>query len=453
MKLTVQIHVDQVWHDAAEVVLPDPEKGAGGTSRLRYTTDYAIEKMFCDNLHACSLLLPVELMLTHESPRWFGFLEDIMPAGASRRFWVDYLGIHDLPVGRQDAELLARGTIAPVGNLRIKEAVPDHATQDAMGECRFPVQSVVERDVDFLEYAQQMGAASGGATGAGGEAPKMLLRLTEATESQAEQVWIDTWQEEFHCPDLPMLVKFPRGSRSADDCDILRAEYHYYHELAALGIDTIETDSMRLIEGERYPSLWLPRFDMQYFDGAWVRYGLESVYSLVGAAPGSFLRQADTLRHLVSLLQEQHRVRELGERFDAGAFVIEWARRDLLNIAFGNSDNHGRNTALLKRPEGIWLTPVYDFAPMRADPEGVTRTTQWGPPLEVGGEFDWRAIADSLSDLVDPEQLLESLQQLALNLEGLDERLAARGVPARILDMPAVGLRTVDARLKRWGLL
>ncbi len=449
----MQVHVDHAWHDAAEVVLPDPEKGVSGTSRLCYITDYALEKMFCDDLRACSLRLPVELMLTHKSPRWFGFLEDIMPAGASRRFWVNYLGIQDLPAGRQDAELLARGTIAPVGNLRIKEAVPDNATQDAMGERRFPVQSVVERDVDFLEYAQQMGAASGGATGAGGEAPKMLLRLTQASECQGEQVWIDTWQQETHCPDLPMLVKFPRGSRSADDCDILRAEYHYYQELAALGIDTIETRSMRLVEGERYPSLWLPRFDMQYLDGAWVRYGLESVYSLMGAAPGSFLRQADTLRHLVRLLQEQHRVRELGERFDAEAFVIEWTRRDLLNIAFGNSDNHGRNTALLKRPEGVWLAPVYDFAPMRADPEGVTRTTQWGPPLEVGGEFDWHAIANSLSDVVEPEKLLESLQQLASTLEGLDERLAARGIPSRLLDMPAVGLRTVDARLKRWGLL
>jgi serine/threonine-protein kinase HipA len=250
-----------------------------------------------------------------------------------------------------------------------------------------------------------------------------------------------------------MLVKFPRGRRSADDCDILRTEYHYYRELAALGIDTIETETMCLIEGERYPSLWLPRFDMRYRDEVWDRYGLESIYSLVGAAPGSFLRHAETLRRLVGLLQAQHRVRELGEIFDTQGFVIEWVRRDLLNIAFGNSDNHGRNTALLKRPEGIELSPVYDFAPMRADPEGVTRTTQWGPPLEVGGEYDWRAIADSLSDLVDPERLMEALQRLAADLEGLDERLAARGVPARILEMPAVGLRTLDTRLKRWGLL
>jgi len=448
MDLTLQIHFDQAWHDAAMLTLPGPDRGVRGESRLRYATEYAVEWMFHDDLHACSLLLPVELMLTHESPRWFGFLEDIMPAGASRRFWVDYLGIQDLPAGRQDTALLARGTIAPVGNLRIKEAVPDDSLRGSLGERRFPMQSVVERDVDFLEYAQQMGAASGGATGAGGEAPKLLLRLTED-----ERVWIDTWQEEAHPPDLPMLVKFPRGSRSADDCDILRAEYHYYQELASLGIATIETRAMRLIEGERYPSLWLPRFDLQYLDGAWTRHGLESVYSLTGAAPGSFLRHGETVRHLVELLQAQYRVRELGDAFDTQAFVIEWVRRDLLNIAFGNSDNHGRNTALIKRPEGIGLAPVYDFAPMRADPEGVTRTTQWGPPLETGGEYDWPAIAGSLADLVDPDRLIEALQRLAADLEGLDERLAERGVPPRILEMPAVGLRSLGARLKRWGLL
>lgn len=448
MELTVQIHFDQAWHDAATLALLSPERGVGGESRLRYVSHYAVDWMFHDDLHACSLLLPVELMLTHECPRWFGFLEDIMPAGASRRFWVSYLGLQDLPEGHQDTELLARGTIAPVGNLRIKEAVPDDSLRDTLGERRFPVQSVVERDVDFLEYAQQMGAASGGATGAGGEAPKLLLRL-----DKDERVWIDTWQEECRQPDTPMLVKFPRGSRSNDDCDILRAEYHYYQELAALGIDTIETRGMRLIEGDRYPSLWLPRFDMHYRDGAWVRYGLESVYSLMGAAPGTFLRHGEVLRQLVGLLQEQYRVHELGESVDTQAFVIEWVKRDLLNVAFGNSDNHGRNTALLKRPEGIGLAPFYDFAPMKADPEGVTRTIQWGAPLEVGGEFDWHGIADSLADLAAPDRLMTALQQLGVAVAGLDERLAARGLSTRILDMPAVGLRSLDSRLKRWGLL
>lgn len=71
-------------------------------------------------------------------------------------------------------------------------------------------------------------------------------------------------------------MKFPRGQRTTIDNDILRAEYHFYHELAALGVATIDTQGMRLIEGERYPSLWLPRFDVGYQGGrarfmAWSR--------------------------------------------------------------------------------------------------------------------------------------------------------------------------------------
>ncbi|WP_240454212.1 HipA domain-containing protein [Halomonas sp. NO4] len=293
-----------------------------------------------------------------------------------------------------------------------------------------------------------MGAVSGGATGAGGEAPKLLLRCTTD-----DQVWIDTWQDDPRCADAHYLVKFPRGRRSRDDCDVLRAEYHYYGELASLGVDTIDTSAMRLIEGERYPSLWLPRFDVAIRAGALVRFGLESVYSLLNAAPGSHLNHFDVIDQLVRRLQLQHRVVELGESFDSEAFVIEWVRRDLLNIAFGNSDNHGRNTALIKRPEGIWLAPVYDFAPMRADPEGVTRSMRWGAPFEEGGEYDWTAIAEALSHHANPARLRGALADQAAQLAGLSERLRERGVPRRILDMPAVGLMSLETRLERWGLL
>jgi len=61
---------------------------------------------------------------------------------------------------------------------------------------------------------------------------------------------------------------------------------------------------------------------------------------------------------------------------------------------------------------------------MKADPEGVTRTTQWGAPLEQGGEFDWPAIARSLGALVAPERLMAELEALADRLKGLDQRLA-----------------------------
>lgn len=448
MPLTIQIFHHGQWQDAAELVIDDPAEGRRGTARLGYHTDYALEWMNRDDEHACSLRLPVELMLTYRSKHWFGFLDDIMPSGASRRYWVTKLGLQDLPSHRQDYELLRYGTIAPVGNLRIKDSLPALPSDSRLRDMRFPLRDAIERHTDFLEYAQQMGAASGGATGAGGEAPKLLLCC-----SPDDDIWIDTYQDDSANRDRRYLVKFPRGQRSAIDCDILRAEYHYYQELDALGVETIDTHHMRLIEGERYPSLWLPRFDVTFIDDKRDQFGLESLYALLDKPPGSFLNHFEVIRALVDKLSGQYRVSELGEALDTEALVVEMVQRDLLNVVFGNSDNHGRNTALIKRPQGIWLSPIYDFAPMKADPEGVTRTTTWGSPYEEGGRFDWPAIAEQLADLVPAETLLAELGALAEKLLGLKSRLAARGVPSRILEMPTLGFDYLDRRLQDWGLV
>lgn len=447
MQLTIQIFLHGQWHDAATLDIPHPEQGRGGPAQLGYDQDYALQWLGRDDEHACSLTLPVELMWNHSSPTWFALLDDIMPAGAARRYWVNQLGLAHAAAAQQDFPLLQQGTIAPVGNLRIKESLPTLPAGSRLVTRRFPLWEVLERNSDFLEYAQQMGAASGGATGAGGEAPKLLLRC-----SAQDEVWIDTFQNDLVTPDAHYLVKFPRGQRSADDCDILRAEYHYYHELAALGVGTIATDGMRLLEGSRFPSLWLPRFDVAFVDGQLVRYGLESVYAVLGKPPGSYLNHFDTLRQLLTSLRRQYRVAEQGADFDEAAFVIEWVKRDMLNVVFGNSDNHGRNMALLKKPDGIWLSPVYDFAPMRADPDGVTRSTTWGAPFEEGGRFDWHAIAQALADVVVPVRLLAELGQLALQLSGLPQRLATRGVPPRILTMPVMGFDYLDDKLQSWKL-
>ncbi|QNI04584.1 type II toxin-antitoxin system HipA family toxin [Halomonas sp. SH5A2] len=448
MALTVQAFHHGQWHDAAELEIKHPEMGRKGPARLGYITDYALEWLDRDDEHACSLRLPIELMNTHQSPHWFAFLDDIMPSGSSRRYWVTQLGISALSQAEQDYALLAKGTIAPVGNLRIKQALPERPAGSTLDQQRFSLRDVVDRDSDFLAYAQQMGAAGGGATGAGGEAPKLLLRCTPD-----DQVWIDTYQDDPRNQDHHYLVKFPRGQRTELDNDILRAEYHFYHELASLGITTIDTQAMRLFEGERYPSLWLPRFDVDFHAGKRAFFGLESVYSVMDREPGSFLNHFATIEVLVAQLRQQHRVREAGGHFDVAGFVSEWVKRDLLNVAFANSDNHGRNTALLKTPQGIWLAPVYDFAPMKADPEGIIRTTTWGAPFEEGREFNWAAIAENLNAYMPPEQLMEELKALGNQLVGLKERLAARGVPKTVLASKAVGFDYLDDKLQRWGLI
>lgn len=192
---------------------------------------------------------------------------------------------------------------------------------------------------------------------------------------------------------------------------------------------------------------------MGFTEGQIERYGLESVYAILNKDAGAFLNHFDVLRSLVQILSKQYQVLEQGQHFDKTAFAIEWVRRDFLNIAFGNSDNHGRNTALLKTRSEISLAPVYDFAPMKLDPEGVVRTTKWGSPWEEGGAMNWQAISHELADLVAPEQLLTELRNLAHKLIGLRERLAARGVPTQLLDRPALGLNHLDDKLQSWHLL
>lgn len=448
-KLTLQLYTAGQWQDAALLEIPTPDTGRAGHVTLGYEPpSYALQWMDHDDAHAVSLNYPVDLMQTYRSQPWFCFLDDIMPAGASRRYWVRHLDIAHLSPAQQDFTLLKEGTIAPVGNMRIKESVPELVANSQLANMRFSVDDVVERDSDFMQYAQQLGAAAGGATGAGGEAPKLLLRA-----SPDKQIWIDTYQNDATNQDQHYLVKFPRGNRIQDDCDILRAEYHFYHELAALGQDTISTENMKLIEGERYPSLWLPRFDVDFADGTMVRHGLESVYSILNRQPGSSLNHFAVIESLIKKLEAQFAVIEGKHFFDRKKFVIEWVKRDLLNVAFGNSDNHGRNTSLIKRPSGIWLSPIYDFAPMKADPEGVTRSTTWGSPFEEGGRFDWVGIAKQLDIYVSSDEIISELKRLAVQLTGLRERLYTRGVSARLLSMPTLQYEHLDTKLKNWQLL
>ena len=72
--------------------------------------------------------------------------------------------------------------------------------------------------------------------------------------------------------------------------------------------------------------------------------------------------------------------------------------RDVLDVALGNTDNHARNTAVLKRTDGvIELTPLYDFAPMVLDPQGIARVCRWRD--EEDGFPVWSRVAETLDAL------------------------------------------------------
>ena len=143
----------------------------------------------------------------------------------------------------------------------------------------------------------------------------------------------------------------------------------------------------------------------------------------------------------------------IDSEFDSAQFVCEWLQRDLLNIIFGNSDNHGRNTSFLKQSGKISLAPIYDFFLLLVDPEVVTRSTTWGSPYEEGGEYRWEQITQKLAHLCDPNLSLSTLKCLASHLVGLKQRLIDKGVPKQIMEIPALSFDYVEAKLERWELL
>jgi len=451
-ELTLQAFIKSEWFDVAIISFPKSVKHNFRVSELNYLSDYALEHYDKDDFHAVSINHPISFFFDDMGkPGWLKFLDDIMPSGASKRYWVKHLDIEDLTSDEQDFVLLKFGTMSPIGNLRVKDSLPER--YEVSDNLYFSVEDVKNRAGDFLDYAQQRGAAAGGATGAGGEAPKLILRCGIEPHSDDNKIWIDPYQDDTSNHDLHYLVKYPRGSRSTVDCNILRAEFYYYHELTEMGFNTIPINGMRLEEGLNYPSLWLPRFDIQVNEEQVERFGMESVYSMLNKGAGVTLDHETTVRSLIEKITESHMVKHQGYVFDTQAFVVEWVKRDLLNILFGNSDNHGRNTSFLKGDGFIKLAPIYDFAPMKADPEGIPRTIKWQAPLEVGGIYDFIGITESLSDLVPKTVLLEELRHTAVKCLDLKQRLAARGVPEQILTMPAIGLNHISEKLTKWGLL
>ena len=131
------------------------------------------------------------------------------------------------------------------------------------------------------------------------------------------------------------------------------------------------------------------RFDRIVRNRRVERLAQESLYSLAGvAAFGTPLRkerQADALARFAT---------------DPKKELREFLLRDVLEVALGNTDNHARNTSVLKWADGrVELSPLYDFAPMILDARGIARVSRW----EDGADLpDWKRVAEALAPTLDP---------------------------------------------------
>ncbi|MDF0730245.1 HipA domain-containing protein [Pseudomonas entomophila] len=434
-RLTLQTFVQGAWADALVMTVENVRQVAESACTLAYEQGYLVdrlEEIGSSFDAAVSVNLPLDWTLS-TSRGYPAFIYDIVPAGAARRSLEQRFG-QEKPVG-MDMELflLKRCTPAPVGHLRVKESFEhlDHTRVVA-----FSRQEVVDRNNDFLEYAYELGAAIGGATGAQGEAPKLLMTEDRHGGLHADAVLADD-QAHRH-----WLVKFARNKVTERDKNILRAEFHYYRAVSQLGLDTVPVDGLALEEAHK-PSLWMPRFDRRVVDGRVERVPMESLYSVCdNRVPGSRMRHETVLRRLVQLWRDN------GQAGEVEALIFEYIRRDLLNRVLGNSDNHGRNTSIFREHGQFRLAPIYDLAPMVLDPEGVTRVTKWDS--ERAGAPDWQGVCADLGDLLDPDALLARLKQAADTFRALPGLL--NELPEEVRSAQVIPLNNLDARLTEWGL-
>ena len=434
-QLTIQTCVGGQWHDAMALRVSDVQRIAETRCTVAYDQHYLIEFIAdMETLFEPAISVNLPLGWDQQDSKGFPpFVYDIIPAGAARKSLQRRFG-GERPEGMDpDFFLLGRCTPSAIGHLRVKESVEyiDQARREA-----FTRQDVVDRTNDFLEYAYEAGAALGGATGAQGEAPKLVMVEGEDGALHADAMLADKFARHH------WLVKFARNQATERDKNILRAEYHYYQAIARLGLDTVPTDGLVLEEADK-PSLWMPRFDRRVTEGVVQRIPVESIYSVCGnAEPGSRMSHEKVLGRLINLWRQNGQEAALEE------LVFEYLRRDLLNRILGNSDNHGRNTAIFRHQGTFELAPIYDLAPMVLDPEGITRVTKWAP--EHLGNPDWKTICGYFPDLLPPDELFERLRAAAQLFRALPDLLV--DLPEEVRQAQSIPMNNLDKRLAEWGL-
>jgi len=409
MDCHIEIFHDGQWLEAAHAGFSDQVRNGfrGNDCVFEYDLDYA----FGAAPPPVSLTFPVDAD-RHVRQAWPAFLYDLVPQGNGRKFLLDRLQLPDAQAS--DLPLLCAGAFNPIGRLRIREAVryfEEHVRRHGLATQGFTFEELLARAPDFHETMMVHGMLAAGGTGVQGVAPKYLL--TRANDGK--------WYPDAALPDAHAerhyIVKRPRGP-SEEDRKVLRNEARYMEVARRFGIRCFDLPFLH------DDLLFIPRFDRRAQDGRVHRFHQESAASIAGLA--GFGVQANQFQLLAAIRAV------VDEPFEE---TIEFIRRDVLNLAMRNPDNHARNTAV-HTVDGITrITPLFDFAPMYLDPEGIARAARWYH-LETGNELQrWEDIVAHLA-LPPPEhrRLVEALVECGEQLGTLAQSMREAGVDADIVD-------------------
>lgn len=370
---TLQLYDQSAWHDVASVCLSGNE--ADGWKAKTYS-GYALEWAFAHagatDAHALCARWPVGLEPL-QTEHWPVFLIDMLPQGFGRQELLQRIGLSPMAGVPADWPLLLAGAGNPIGHLRIKEAAQWLAA-NAGAQRGFTDEEVAQRGDAFSEYLASYGLFVAGSSGVQGEWPKVLL-----TRAKDGLLYLD-----HTLPDVQAvqhyIVKFGRGT-DRQLASILRHEAPYMDLAQRLGLRV----HAPLVLRDR--ALFIPRFDRVVQDGQVLRLAQESIATLTGMPGFEWVPTHDQvcaalLRHCT----------------DPQAEVLEYIKRDVVNLALGNKDNHARNTAVQRDFNGhIALTPLYDFAPMYLHPDGIARRIRWEG--NDAGQPDWARVIDRVCEL------------------------------------------------------
>ncbi|TDT43176.1 serine/threonine-protein kinase HipA [Halospina denitrificans] len=435
-ELTLQAFWGGVWHDAG--VLSFPEPGQGLLSKevgFAYNAGYVLaaydhresgdgEALSFSDERAFSMDLPATISGDYRGHTVTCALRDIIPQGAGRRVLLRALGYDMTAEQSADIELLENGCIAPVGNLRIREAFERFSYRLEQTPIRgYTTQEISNRADPLIEQARELNIAIGGTTGVGGDAPKVMV-----SEADDGLYYIEGTCDERRVV-RHWIIKFARGRRTRIDQDVLRAEAAVYRALEPTPVRSI--DDTYLIEGNNGPALWLPRFDRRVnaSDGV-ERLGMQSIYCLMGMhGDGAALSHNEVVQMLM-------------RRFHDDDILVDYLVNDIINETIANRDNHGRNTAILTDAGHRQLAPAFDLAPMVMDPEGISRSSAWRGEWQHGQRGEYAKILEEAA--LAPSVACRRLKGILERVEDLRARLETQGAPEAMLDHQAMRFNLIQ---------
>ena len=257
-----------------------------------------------------------------------------------------------------------------------------------------------------------MGAVVAGATDIPGDAPKFMVVRNHACNWHPDGSLLaneikDNW-----------IVKFPRGKHDRDFL-VLRNEAKYLEVARWFGV---RVGAPLHFQDN---ALFIPRFDREAIKGKLLRHGLETLNSVAGIVTSG--REGGSPDPLRRHCRGSHR----SENGVAG--VPQAGYPECGHAERGQPRSQHSFPQTSRCEDGS--RPLYDFAAMYLDPEGIARATLW--PSETTksiGLPDWREVAQVLTDFIDPVETINFLKDHAETVRALPGKMKDLGIEAEIIE-------------------